>query len=180
MPTKEERMKRIGIVVLSVVVMFGAMASWAVAQKPSMPEYKAQLEAALGGKILAVQKTTRYPAGSLTQILNFTVDRGAGRTEIVPVQVVFVKVGDSYIVQSMSLISQSSAMAIQRTTQLPKPEPGVGGGGGGGTGTNTSAPGKFQQCMDTCFTGRSATLLDLARAEACFFACMLGLPLPAK
>lgn len=173
-------MKRIGIAVLSVVVMFGVMASWAVAQKTSTPEYRAQLEAALGGKILAVQKTMRYPAGSLTQILNFTVDRGAGRTEIVPVQVVFVKVGDSYIVQSMSLISQSPAMAIQRTTQLPTPQPGGGGGGGGGTGTNTPAPSKFQQCMDTCFAGRSATLLDLARAEACFFACMLGLPLPPK
>ena len=174
-------MKRIGIVVLSVVVMFGAMASWAVAQKPSMPEYKAQLEAALGGKILAVQKTMRYPVSSLTQVLNFTVERVGGRTEIVPVQVVFVKVGDSYIVQSMSLISQSSALAIQRTTQLPKPEPGVGGGGGGGgTGTNAPAPSRFQQCMDTCFAGRNATLLDLARAEACFFACMLGLPIPSK
>ena len=55
-------MKRIGIVVLSVVVMFGAMASWAVAQKTLTPDYRAQLEAALGGKILAVQKTMRYPA----------------------------------------------------------------------------------------------------------------------
>ncbi|MBP1770458.1 MAG: hypothetical protein H6P96_1076 [Candidatus Aminicenantes bacterium] len=174
-------MKRIGIVVLSVVAMLSVTAFWAAAQKPSAPDYKAQLEAALGGKILAVQKTMRYPVSSLTQVLNFTVERVGGRTEIVPVQVVFVKVGDSYIVQSMSLISQSSALAIQRTTQLPKPEPGVGGGGGGGgTGTNAPAPSRFQQCMDTCFAGRNATLLDLARAEACFFACMLGLPIPSK
>lgn len=124
-------MKRIGIVSLSVVMMLSAIASWAVAQKASPPDYKAQLEAALGGKIIAVQKTTRYPASSLTQVLNFTVDRGAGRTEVVPVQVVSVKVGDSYVVNSMSVTSTSSAMAVQRQTTLPVPEPGAGGSGGG-------------------------------------------------
>jgi hypothetical protein len=173
-------MKRIGIMFLAGAMLLGAMASYALAQKTSLTDYKAQLEAALGGKIITVQKTTRTPASSLTQVLNFTVDRGAGRTEVVPVQVVFVKSGGGYAVQSMYVISTSSALAVRRMTQLPAPGPTSGGGGGGGTGTNPPALNRVKQCNDMCFADFAGGVVDFARAEACYFACLLGLPLPPK
>jgi len=173
-------MKKSVIVPLALVTALVTVASWALAQKPSSPDYKAQIEAALGGKLLSVQKTTRYPASSLTQVLNFTVDRGGGRTEIVPVQVVFVKVGDSYVVNSMSVASTSSAMAIQRQTTLPVPEPGAGGGGGTG-GTTTTQLSKAEQCKNECTSKLSGTgPLDIAKYAACFFCCMYGLPFMPK
>jgi hypothetical protein len=170
--------KRISLFLAMIVV--GALAYGAPVPNPVASDYKAQMEAALGGKILAVQKTTRYPASSLTQVLNFTVDRGGGRTEIVPVQVVFVKVGDSYVVNSMSVASTSSAMAIQRQTTLPVPEPGAGGGGGTG-GTTTTQLSKAEQCKNECTSKLSGTgPLDIAKYAACFFCCMYGLPFMPK
>ena len=94
-------MKKITIWSMAGLIMLWAMGPWVMAQKVSLTDYKTQLEAALGEMIIAVQKTTRYPASSLTQVFNFTVDRGAGRTEVVPVQVVFVKSEGGYTVQSM-------------------------------------------------------------------------------
>jgi len=170
-------MKKIAIWSLAGLLMLGGMGSWAMSQKTSVTDYKAQLEAALGGKIISVQKTTRYPASSLTQALNFTVDRGAGRTEVVPVQVVFVKSGTGYAVDSMYVLKPSAAMATtQRATQLPVPGPSSRGGGGGGTGTNPPAPSKSEQCKNECFPTASGTPLELAAAGACYFACLLGLP----
>lgn len=175
-------MKKIGIVFVATVVMLGALVSWAAAQKAPLSDYKAQLEAALGGKIIAVQKTTRYPASSLTQVLNFTVDRGGGRTDVVPVEVVFIKSGGGYVVNSMYVVNTSAAMmATQRAAQLPVPEPsGRGGGGGGGTGTNPPAPSKSEQCKNQCFPTAHSAPLEIAQAGACYFACLLGLPLPPK
>ena len=174
-------MKRIGIMFLASMVMIGTVASWAMAQKPSMADYKTQLEAALGGKIIAVQKTTRSPASSLTQVFNFTVDRGAGRTDVVPVEVVFIKAEGGYVVKSMYVVNTSTAMmATRRATQLPTPGPTSGGGGGGGTGTNPPAPSRSEQCKNQCFPTAHGTPLEIAQAGACYFACLLGLPLPPK
>lgn len=172
-------MKRIGIMFLTGIVIIGAVASWALAQKAAPTSYKTQLEAALGGTIVAVARTTQYPPSSLTQALNFTVDRGAGRTEVVPVQVVLVKSGTGYVVQSMYIVKTSAAMAVQRTTQLPKPEPGVGGGGGG-TGTTTDRPNRFEQCIAECYGNAVSTSTDWARKTLCYYACLLGLPMPPK
>ena len=173
-------MKKITIWSMAGLIMLWAMGPLVMAQKVSLTDYKTQLEAALGGKIIAVQKTTRYPASSLTQVFNFTVDRGAGRTEIVPVQVVFVKSEGGYAVQSMYVISTSSAMAVRKMTQLPTPEPTSSGGGGGGTGTNPPAPSRSEQCKNQCFPTAHSTPLEIAQAGACYFACLLGLPLPPK
>jgi hypothetical protein len=177
---KEGIAKKLAIWSLAGLVMLGAMGPRVMAQKVSLTDYKTQLEAALGGKIVGVQKTTRYPASSLTQVLNFTVDRGGGRTDVVPVQVVFVKSGDGYAVQSMYVISTSSAMAIQRTTQLPKPEPTTPTGSGGGTGTTTPSSSKPEQCKDECFKNPMGSPIDWAKAAACYYACLLGLPFVFK
>lgn len=171
-------MKKIGIGILAGFVMFGAMASWAMAQGTSA-SYKSQLETALGGKIIAMQKTTRYPASSLTQVLNFTVDRGAGRTEVVPVQIVFVKAGTGYVVQSLYVLNTSPAMAATRATQLPLPEPGTGGGGGSGT-TSTQPTRTADPCKTKCFTNPTGGPIDWVKAAACYMACLLGLPTPVK
>jgi hypothetical protein len=165
-------MKRIGIVFLVVVVTFGAMASSVMAQKAPMTDYKAQLEAALGGKIIAVQPNPLYPANSLTQAANLTV---------VTVVIVFVKIGGGYAVQSMHVLDTSGTKSARRqAAQLPTPEPGAGGGGGGGTGTNAPAPSKSDQCKNKCFPAASEAPLDLVRAAACYMACMLGLPILVK
>jgi hypothetical protein len=174
-------MKRIGIVFLVAVVMLGAMASSVMAQKAPLTDYRAQLEAALGGKIIAVQPNPLYPANSLTQAVNFTVSREGGRTEVVTVVIVFVKIGGGYAVQSMHVLDTSGTKSARRqAAQLPTPEPGAGGGGGGGTGTNAPAPGKSDQCKNKCFPAASEAPLDLVRAAACYMACMLGLPILVK
>jgi hypothetical protein len=172
-------MKRIGMVLLAAVVMLGVMGSWAMAQYPSSPDYKAQLEAALGGAIVGVQRTTKLPSSSLTQVVNFTVNRGGGRTEVVPVEVVIVKSGTGYVVQSMYIVRTSAAMATQRATQLPAPsaETMGGGGGGGGTGTTTTrTPSASDECKKKCFTNPTSGPIDWAKAQACYWACMLGVP----
>lgn len=169
-------MKRAGIVVLSGIVMLGAMASWAAAQYPSSQEYKAQLEAALGGTIVGVQRTTKFPPSSMTQVVNFTVNRGGGRTEVVPVEVVVVKSGTGYAVQSMYIVKTSAAMATQRATQLPAPRAETMGGGGGGTGTTTRTPSASDECKKKCFTNPTGDPIDWVKAQACFFACLLGVP----
>ncbi len=171
-------MKRIGIVSLSVIVMLGAMASWAAAQYPSSAEYKAQLEAALGGTIVGVQRTTKFPPSSMTQVVNFTVNRGGGRTEVVPVEVVVVKSGTGYAVQSMYIVKTSAAMATQRATQLPAPSAETMGGGGGGTGTGTTTrtPSASDECKKKCFTNPTGGPIDWFKAQACYFSCMLGVP----
>jgi hypothetical protein len=130
--------------------------------------------------IVGIQRTTRYPGSSLTQVLNFMVNRGGGRTEAVPVEIIFVKSGGGYTVQSMFIVKASAVMAnTQRATQLPVPEPG-GRGGGGGTGTNPPAPSKSDQCKNKCFPTAHGTPIEIAQAGACYFACLLGLPIPAK
>lgn len=166
-------MKRTGIMVLSIVVMLGAMASWSAAQ-----DYKAQLEAALGGTIVGVQRTTTLPSSSLTQVVNFTVNRGGGRTEVVPVEVVIVKSGTGYVVQSIYIVKTSAAMATQRATQLPTPsvETMGGGGGGTGTGTTTRTPSASDECKKKCFTNPTGGPIDWAKAQACYWACLLGVP----
>jgi len=170
-------MKRTGIVVLSGIVMLGAMASWAAAQYPSSPDYKAQLEAALGGTIVGVQRTTKFPPSSMTQVVNFTVNRGGGRTEVVPVEVVVVKSGTGYAIQSMYIVKTSAAMATQRATQLPTPSAESMGGGGGGTGTTTTrTPSASDECKKKCFTSTTGGPIDWVKAQACYFACLLGVP----
>jgi hypothetical protein len=175
-------MKSIGVCVLTGIVMLGAMVSWASAQKAPMSDYKAQLEAALGGKIIAVQRNSVYPATSLTQAVNLTVARPDGRTDVVPVQIVFVKSGGGYAAESMYVLNTSAAMAARRAAQLPVPGPGGGSGGGGGGGTGTTAPtmSKADQCKAKCFPAASEAPLDLVKAAACYMACMLGLPIPIK
>ena len=172
-------MKRTGIVVLSGIVMLGAMASWALAQKPSSPDYKAQLEAALGGAIVGVQRTANFPPSSMTQVVNFTVNRGGGRTEVVPVEVVVVKSGTGYAIQSMYIVKTSAAMATQRATQLPAPSAETMGGGGSGTGTGTTTtrtPSAIDECRKKCFTSTTGGPIDWVKAQACYFACLLGVP----
>lgn len=170
-------MKRIRIMFLAVVVMLGVMGSWAVAQRPSLTDYKTQLEAALGGTIVGVQRTTKLPSSSLTQVVNFTVNRGGGRTEVVPVEVVIVKSGTGYVVQSMYIVRTSAAMATQRATQLPAPSAETMGGGGGGTGTTTTrTPSASDECKKKCFTNPTSGPIDWAKAQACYWACMLGVP----
>ncbi len=170
-------MKRIRIMALSVIMILGAMASRAAAQYPSSPDYKAQLEAALGGTIVGIQRTTKLPSSSLTQIVNFTVNRGGGRTEVVPVEVVIVKSGTGYVVQGMYIVKTSAAMATQRATQLPTPSAESMGGGGGGTGTTTTrTPSASDECKKKCFTNPPSGPIDWAKAQACYWACLLGVP----
>jgi hypothetical protein len=174
-------MKKMGMVLLAAAFMFGAMASWAMAQKPSMADYKTQLEAALGGKIIAVQMNNRYPATSLTQAVNITVSREGGRTDVVPVQIVFIKAGGGYAVQSMYVLNTSPAMATQRATQLPAPSAETsGGGGGGGTGTSSRTSSPSTDCRTKCFTNPTGGPIDWVKAAACYLACLMGLPSPSK
>jgi hypothetical protein len=173
-------MTRYGIAIAAGILMIGAMASGAGAQKAPMTDYKAQLEAALGGKIIAVQRNSVYPATSLTQAVNLTVARPDGRTDVVPVQIVFVKSGGGYAAESMYVLNTSAAMAARRAAQLPVPGPGGGSGGGGGTGTTAPTTSKADQCKAKCFPAASEAPLDLVKAAACYMACMLGLPMPSK
>jgi hypothetical protein len=176
-------MKKIRIGIFAGLVMFGAMASWASAQKATAINYKAQLEAALGGKIIVVQTNPHYPVGSLTQAVNLTVSREGGRTDIVPVQIVFVKASGGYAVQSMYVLNTSPAMAAQRATQLPTPSAEtMGGGGGTGTGTGTSSrpSSSSTDCRTKCFTNPTGGPIDWVKASACYLACLLGLPSPLK
>ncbi len=172
-------MKKIGIGILAGFVMLGAMAPWAAAQKPSQSDYKARLEAALGGKIIAVQRNSHYPATSLTQAVNLTVSRPDGRTDVVTVQIVCVKSSGGYAAQSMYVLNTSAAMAVTRATQLPLPEPGTGGGGGG-TGSTAPAPVRTDECKEKCFTSSGGGPIDFVKAAACYLACKLGLPIPLK
>ena len=174
-------MKRITIGFLAGALLLGVMAPWAMAQRVSLTDDKTQLEAALGGKILAVQMNNRYPATSLTQAVNFTVSREGGRTDVVPVQFVFIKSGTGYAVQSMYVLNTSPAMATQRATQLPTPSAETsGGGGGGGTGTSSRTPSPGTDCRTKCFTNPTGGPIDWIKAAACFAACIVGLPSPIK
>jgi hypothetical protein len=179
-PLQEGNMKRIGIMVLSVVVMLGALASGAAAQKTFPLDYRAQLEAALGGKIIAVQRNAHYPATSLTQAVDLTVARADGRTDVVPVQIVFVKASGGYVVQSMYILNTSPLMANQRATQLPTPSAGTMGGGGGGTGTSSPTSTQTDECKTKCFSSAGGGPIDWVKAAACYLACRLGLPIPLK
>ncbi len=169
-------MKRIGIVLLGVGAMIGAMGSWAMAQ----PSYRSQLETALGGTIVGVQRTTKFPPSSLTQVVDFTVNHGGGRTEVLPVEVVIVKSGTGYAVQRMSLLKTSTAMmATQRAASLPTPsaETMGGGGSGGGTGTTTRpSTSTSDECKKKCFTNPTGGPIDWVKATACYLACLLGVP----
>jgi hypothetical protein len=167
--------------ILAGMMMLVAMGAWLMAQKVSLTDYKTQLEAALGGKIIAVQMNTRYPATSLTQAVNITVSREGGRTDVVPVQIVFIKSGTGYAVQSMYVLNTSPAMANQRATQLPTPSAETsGGGGGGGTGTSSRTSSPSTDCRTKCFTNPTGGPIDWVKAAACYVACLVGLPSPIK
>ena len=166
--------RRISLFLVMIVV--GTLAYGAPVPNPVASDYKAQLEAALGGTIVGVQRTTKFPPSSMTQVVNFTVNRGGGRTEVVPVEVVVVKSGTGYAVQSMYIVKTSAAMANQRATQLPAPSPETMGGGGGGTGTTTRTPSASDECKKKCFTNPTGGPIDWVKAQACYFACLLGVP----
>jgi len=173
--------KSIGILLLTAVVMLATMVSWAMAQRPSSPaDYRAQLEGALGGKIIAVQIFPRYPTNSLTQAVNLSVSRAGARTEILPIQVIFVKAGLGYAVEAVNLVNTSAAYAKTVATKLPVPSPGTGSGGGGGGGTTTAPRSSPDDCYTKCFTNASGSPINWVKAAACYMACKLGLPIPAQ
>jgi hypothetical protein len=171
-------MKRAALGLLAWIILTGGTIPPATARKTEMSTYKAQLEAALGGTIVGVQRTTKFPPSSLTQVVKFTVNRGGGRTEVVPVEVVVVKSVAGFAVQSMYIVMASAAMATQRATQLPAPsaETMGGGGGGGGTGTTTRTPSASDECKKKCFMNPTGGPIDWTKAMACYFACLLGVP----
>ncbi len=170
-------MKKTGIFSLAVIIMLGATTPRAVAQKTSLTDFKAQMEAALGGKIIAVQRNSHYPSSSLTQAVNLTVARPNGRTDVVTVQIVFVKAGGGYAAQSMYVLNTSAAMAVNRAAQLPLPEPGGGSGGGGGTGSTAPASPGTDRCKELCFADSGGGPIDFIKAAACYLACKYGLPI---